>query len=147
MFIFTTSMQCQVLAVAGWKISILTMKSPLTFMYPGRGKKNITKTFINMVNEPWRVRELVMRGEGISTPRIHRTRWEPFRWFGVCLRRFELNCFISYLISTSFPNKTKKRFFIIIEFDGCRSPLLRIPWCNGKLKTHVVLVKNVCVVG
>ncbi|KAK2436185.1 hypothetical protein QL285_021192 [Trifolium repens] len=22
-----------------------------------------------------------MREEGVSTPRIHRTRWEPFRWF------------------------------------------------------------------
>ena len=87
-----------------------------------------------------------MREEGISTPRIHRTRWEPFRWFGVCLRRFELNYSITWLFSTSFPKKLKEKF-LLFEFDGCRSPLLRIPRCNGKLKTHVVLVKNVCVVG
>jgi hypothetical protein len=43
-----------------------------------------------MVKEPWRVRELVMRGEGVSTPRIHRTRWEPFRWLKVRLRGFQI---------------------------------------------------------
>jgi hypothetical protein len=66
--------------VAAGKFHI-TMKSLLTFIYSGRGKKNIMKTLNNMVKEPWRVRELVMREECISTPRIHRTRWEPFRWF------------------------------------------------------------------
>ena len=105
-------MKNEKLTVAGWKITSIfyTMKSPLTFIYPGRGKGNITKTFIYMVKEPWRVRELVMREEGVSTPRIHRTRWEPFRWFRVCLRRFELHYSITWLISTSFPNKLKKVF-------------------------------------
>jgi hypothetical protein len=47
-----------------------------------KGERKISqKTLIYMVKESWRVRELVTRREGISTPRINRTRWEPFRWF------------------------------------------------------------------
>jgi hypothetical protein len=62
--------------VAAGKFHI-TMKSLLTFIY----RKISRKHLVNMVKEPWRVRELVMREEDVSTPRIHRTRWEPFRWF------------------------------------------------------------------
>ena len=77
-----------------------------------------------------------MREEGVSTPRIHRTRWEPFRWFGFRLRRFELNCLFSYIISTSFPNKlqeNKNFYYLSLTVVGARSYVFPGAMGNSKL--------------
>jgi len=62
-----------------------------------------------------------MRGEGVSTPHIHRTRWEPFSlYLFVCFRKVHnqlFNCYIEEIrvnhIRLILKNKRDKYFPII----------------------------------
>ena len=64
----------------------------LILFVPNEERENIDKTQRNenvkwngLRDQEMRVRESVMQGEGISTPHIHRTRWDPFSSKHVCV--------------------------------------------------------------
>ena len=69
------------------------------------------------------IRESVMRGEGISTPHIHRTRWDPFS-LCVCLSALKRNRFL---------------FFESVLAKTLESRAYVFPKCDGKVRAYVVL--------
>src|ERR1051325_7051409 len=77
------------------------------------------------------IRESVMQGEGISTPHIHRTRWDPFNSC-VCSSA-NANC---YLINDDREKRRKRVLFLYyFEFAAVSKPCAYVfPRAMGKSK-------------